>query len=127
MTKVSPAKGDRVMGFAVAWRPASTKVRGLPARVEAWGRLIVVAEEKLQLMITSVEEKVGAEVTARCAGGHRPLPPPEGATQFPSARRKLVVPPPEAGTAPLRVEVKILIRAVRAVLVIPAKEPELLI
>jgi hypothetical protein len=34
-------------------------------------------------------------------------PVPEGAAQVPSARRKFVVPPPDAGTRPWRTEVKV--------------------
>ena len=66
---------------------------------------------------------VGAEVTVVAVGL-----PPLGAAHVASARRKLVVPPPEAGAAPDRPLVKALTKVVccvvvRAIGVPPAIEP----
>src|SRR5258707_2172617 len=52
-----------------------------------------------------------------------PLP---GGAQVPSARRKLKIPPPEAGAAPERTEVKAIILPVSCASVRPPKAPALL-
>src|SRR6266478_1911818 len=52
-----------------------------------------------------------------------PLP---GGAQVPSARRKLKIPPPEAGAAPEREEVKVMILPVSCASVRPPKAPALL-
>src|SRR5258706_14794461 len=52
-----------------------------------------------------------------------PLP---GGTQAPSARRKLKIPPPEAGAAPDKTEVKAMILPVSCASVRPPKAPALL-
>jgi hypothetical protein len=49
-----------------------------------------------------------------------------GGAQVPSARKRFVVPPPDAGTAPDSADVKTLTSAVNCVLVRPPNAPELL-
>ena len=50
-------------------------------------------------------------------------PPVGGAIQVPSARKKLTVPPPDAGTAPLKAAVKVLTSVVSCVAVSPIGVP----
>src|SRR5579863_10382688 len=53
------------------------------------------------------------------------LPPP-GGCHVPSARRKLTIPPPDAGAAPERSEVNVLMSAVSWTLLRPPNAPALL-